>query len=399
MTAGKTKSYKHQEEEEEEEEEVDLPFRGETRYSASSSSPDNSGGTMHDLRIDPSSKGYCGWFFTCYDNCSERLCCLCKEGSRERGCKFCSCMAIVLLILTLILFAIFRPHRSQELLYTLGHSSWDDYQTLQEAIAGRGIDVCKVPITPRHYPAFESSVALYGRSGIPYFRTILEEGTRIASMDRGCSSPIKSLGDFSWYCLDDSWFYHASAVAYDYNVGLPKEEKIFKPGKSLFLIREPFSSAIDLYFRRYVQRRSNLRFGSIDMDSVFKNHADIMAFTTRELGEWTAYVTSAMGAVSNSTPGVCKVVFYNDLDSDELWRNTTQSVFEFIRDPDYYPTIDQSLHCLDVKDIDSKPEYVAKLPSRESIFTLEDRRTLCPLVEKFYSVPAWGDFCSKLSGP
>jgi hypothetical protein len=282
-----------------------------------------------------------------------------------------------------------HPHRSREIFYSVTHHSWDDYYNLQNAIRGKGADVCDIPVSLRLYPACETATVIFGRSGVPYLRAIIETGTRVATMDRYCNEFIFPKGDFEFNCLDESWFHESSAAHYDYNIDRPK--LVFNAKKHVFLIRDPFDSVIDLYYRRHWSRRPlNLYKG--DPMSTFSDHKDLMTFAVKEFAQWNEFINKAKNFTLDDYNDF-EIFWYDELDSDILWRNTTTRLFEYLRDGEYFPTVEQSLRCIDRSNIEDGPSYIKVLPSRDKIFTADDRKVLCPMVDENWEQERWGDFC------
>lgn len=331
------------------------------------------------------------WYSGCYNcfrGCSNFFCCGLKSG-RIRACGCCTLLLLTALISLIAWAASNHVHKSKEILYTIGHSSLDEYNILQDAIKGKGIDLCKVPVVPRYYPACQASVTLFGRSGVPYLRAIVEEGTRVSTMDKFCKESIIPVGDFQWECLDESWFHQSSLAAYDYHLSRPT--RVFNTTKTVFLIRDPFDSVVDLYYRRYWSRRMNPFKG--DPIKTFSDHQNVMTFAIKEFKEWNQYMEDVKKFIDTHLEEEFHLVWYDELDSDQLWKNATQSLFTFIRDPDYYPTPEQSIRCVDQSSLDDGPSYLKGIPKRDFIFSANDRKTLCPLVIENWEHQRWGDFC------
>ena len=345
----------------------DMPIRGE----------ESQGGRCKE--------GLCG----CIESCSNFWCCFLK-GGRVRACGFCSmCLLLTSFFIAILVLIVSRnPHKTKELFYTTGHSSWDEFYNLKNAISGHGANVCDIKPTPRLYPSCDYSVTVYGRSGIPYLRAIAEEGTRISTMDRYCLDSYKPLGDYILGCFDESWFHHSSLASYDYNLERPHQ--VFNTSKTIFLIRDPFDGVIDLYYRRHWARRPLNLFKSDPM-STFSNHQDVMTFAITEFKQWNDFMEQLKVFTKNNDDFL--YIWYDDLDSDVLWRNTTSRLFEYIRDPEYYPTLEQSLRCIDESKLEDGPSYVKGLPAREKVFTASDRKTLCSMIGENWVHQRWGDFC------
>lgn len=328
--------------------------------------------------------GVCG----CMESCSNFWCCCLKTG-RMRACGLCStCLLfLVFTIVILVLVIIQHPHKAKELFYTTGHSSWTDYYNLQNAIAENGANVCDIAVVPRLYPGCSSSVILFGRSGTPRLRAIVEEGTRIATMDRYFQQPFLPFGDFKWD-LDESWFHHSSLALYDYNLDHPKQ--VFNVKKTLFLVRDPFDSAIDLFYRQYWSRRP-IHIYKGDPVTTFANHKDVMTFAIKEFKEWNDFMVNLHNFTKQNDD--FQIIWYDDLDSETEWTRVTTQLFTFIRDADYYPGIQQSLRCVNKSGVRNGPSYLKSLPPRDKIFSLDDRKVLCPMIIKNWEHERWGDFC------
>jgi hypothetical protein len=116
-----------------------------------------------------------------------------------------------------------------------------------------------------------------------------------------------------------------------------------------------------------------------------------MTFAITEFKQWNDFMEQLKVFTKNNDDFL--YIWYDDLDSDVLWRNTTSRLFEYIRDPEYYPTLEQSLRCIDESKLEDGPSYVKGLPAREKVFTASDRKTLCSMIGENWVHQRWGDFC------
>ena len=331
---------------------------------------------------------FCDFLVSLFENCINFWCCCVKPPGRSRACGWCYGVLtfIVFFSVILVVLAAKNPEKTREVYYTFFKAPRTEYEKLQAAIASNG-DVCELPILPRFNAGCSSPAALYGRSGVPHLRKIIEEGTRVSSMERTCEESIIPIGDFQWGCFDESWFSFASVAYYDYNVGWPVKDRIFNTPKAVFLIRDPFDSAIDLYYRKYKAHRP---LNPLTSSNPFSNHDDFIEFAKQELKEWSQFFKQMLDYQVEHIQHM-EVVWYDDIDSYQELKNATTPLFEFLRDEFYYPSIPQSQKCLETAKFDA---FELTLPTREVLFSEKERKTLCPLVFEYWEPQRWGGFCN-----
>lgn len=328
---------------------------------------------------------FCDFLFSLLENCTN-FCCWCfKPAERFRNCvKGVICIVFLLGFILGIMFLVENnPEKSSEVFYTFVKTPRSEYDNLQAAIASNG-NVCDLPISPRFNANCETPTALYGRSGTQHIRKIIEEGTRVSSMERTCTESVIPIRGFQWGCFDDSWFSESSVAFYDYNVGWPQKERIFNTPRALFLIRDPFDSAIDLYYRRYTARHT------IRTSNPFSDHDDFIDFTRQELKEWNLFFKKMLEYQSQHLQHM-EIIWYDEIDSYQELKNSTAKIFEFLRDEFYYPTIPQSQKCLETAKF---PAFELSLPEKNTLFSEKERKELCPLVIEYWDVERWGNFCN-----
>ena len=192
--------------------------------------------------------------------------------------------------------------------------------------------------------------------------------------------------------MDESWFHQSSLAAYDYHLARPT--RVFNTTKTVFLIRDPFDSVVDLYYRRYWSRRMNPFKG--DPIKTFSDHQNVMTFAIKEFKEWNQYMEDVKKFIDTHLEEEFHLVWYDELDSDQLWKNATQALFTFIRDPDYYPTPAQAEKCLDNADFENVMDPDS-LPPKEELFQNADREKARAIIGTHWDPTRWGAFCNATS--
>lgn len=317
-----------------------------------------------------------------FDKCSNCWCRCFAQDTRRGWCKCCSVFWLIIgFFLAIILIgAANNAEKTEELLY-FTKPAWDQYNLLQKAIQS-DVGVCDTSILPRLYVECDYTTAVYGKSGAAHLLKIIETGTRVSTMKRICPESLFSFKGFLWRCFSPDWHQLSSAALYDYNISLPHTEKVFQAKKHIFLVRNPFESVIDLWYQDYYAKRP-LNYRS----NAFSEKEKFLQFAMKELLAWDAYM-DAMRVFFGENGNSSLLVWYDSLNTQAM------DVIAFLRDPGYYPTLDQAAKCIEAEDFESVMSPL-DLPPKEELFKGKDKEDACKIIEKNWDQTRWGNFCTQ----
>jgi hypothetical protein len=202
-------------------------------------------------------------------------------------------------------------------------------------------------------------------------------------MKRICPEGLFSFTGFLWRCFTPDWHQLASAALYDYNITLPHTEKVFNARKHIFLIRNPFEAAIDLWYQDYHGKRP---LNPLVRTNAFSDKERFLQFAMKELTAWNAFVDETH-VYFGENGDKSMIVWYDTLNNQAL------DVLSFIRDPEYYPTLDQAVKCISLEDFENVMSPL-ELPPKEELFKGKDKEDACKIIENNWDEARWGNFCT-----